>query len=149
VGVRLNHRFGTSTLRLDERLYIDTWQLKASTTDARYIIDASKRLRLWPHVRLNLQTGANFYQLAYGALTNPQTGSPAVPLYRSDDRELSPLVTVTGGGGARIALGSQEGKTQWGVNLSGDVMYTKYFDALYITYRTAVYGAIGIDAEFE
>ena len=71
------------------------------------------------------------------------------PLYRTDDRELSPLITLTGGGGARIALGAVEAKTQWGLNLSADVMYTKYFDALYITYRTAIYGSIGIDAEFE
>jgi hypothetical protein len=28
-------------------------------------------------------------------------------------------------------------------------MYTKYFDALFITFRTAIYGSIGIDAEFE
>ena len=34
-----------------------------------------------------------------------------------------------------------ESKTQWGLNLSGDVMYTKYFDTLFITFRTAVYGA--------
>jgi hypothetical protein len=72
-----------------------------------------------------------------------------VPLYRTTDRELSPLVTVTGGGGARIGLGSPEAKTQLGLNISGDVMYTRYFNALYITFRTAVYGAVGIDAEFD
>ncbi len=150
LGARLNHRFTSATLRLDERLYYDTWQVNASTTDARYIIDAGKQIRLWPHVRFNAQTGANFYQLAYGARTNQNTtGTPQYPLYRTDDRELSPLVTLTGGGGARIALGGGEAKTQWGLNLSGDVMYTKYFDALFITFRTAVYGAVGIDAEFE
>ena len=149
-GVRLNHRFTSTTLRLDERIYYDSWQLKATTTDARYIIDAGKHLRFWPHARLNLQTGANFYQLAYGALTNQQNGgSPTLPLYRTDDRELSPLITLTGGGGMRIALGAVEAKTQWGLNLSADVMYTKYFDALYITFRTAIYGSVGIDAEFE
>jgi hypothetical protein len=149
VGVRLNHRFQAATLRLDERIYYDSWQLKATTTDLRYIMDFGKNVRLWPHGRLNAQTGANFYQLAYSALANEATGSPALPLYRTDDRELSPLITFTGGGGARIALGAVEAKTQWGLNLSGDIMYTKYFDALYITFRTAVYGAIGIDAEFE
>jgi hypothetical protein len=98
---------------------------------------------------VNAQTGANFYQLAYGANTNPATGSPTLPLYRTDDRELSPLVTVTGGAGARIALGGSEAKTQWGLNISGDVMYTKYFDTLYITFRTAIYGSVGVDAAFE
>jgi hypothetical protein len=100
-------------------------------------------------VRLNAQTGANFYQLAYSVVTNPETAQVTLPLYRSDDRELSPLITLTGGGGARIALTSSESKTQWGLNLSGDIMYTKYFDTLFITFRTAVYGALGIDAEFE
>ena len=150
LGVRLNHRLGIATLRIDERIYYDSWQLKASTTDGRIVVDAGKRLRIWPHVRVNAQTGANFYQLAYGESTNATTtGAPTLPLYRTDDRELSPLITLTGGGGARIALGSVEAKTQWGLNLSGDVMYTKYFDTLYITFRTAVYGTVGIDAEFE
>ena len=52
-------------------------------------------------------------------------------------------------GGANRAPARAQVKTQWGLNLSGDVMYTKYFNTLFITYRTAVYGAIGIDAEFE
>jgi tetratricopeptide (TPR) repeat protein len=149
VGLRLNHRFSSATLRIDERIYADTWELLATTTDIRYVIDAGKHLRIWPHVRLNAQTGANFYQLAYKVVANPQTDQVTLPLYRTDDRELSPLITFTGGGGARIALGEVEAKTQWGLNLSGDVMYTKYFDALFITYRTALYGAVGIDAEFE
>jgi hypothetical protein len=148
LGIRLNHRFTTTTLRIDQRIYYDSWQLKATTTDARYVIDVSKRFRLWPHARINAQSGANFYKLAYGALVDPTQGV-TVPLFRTDDRELSPLVTVTGGGGLRLALDAPESKTQWGLNFSGDIMYTKYFDALFITFRTAVYSAIGIDAEFE
>jgi hypothetical protein len=149
VGLRLNHRFTNTTLRLDERIYTDTWSLKASTTDLRYIMELGKTIRYWPHLRFNAQTGANFYQLAYSVATDPQAASVTLPLYRTDDRELSPLITLTGGGGARVALSGSEAKTQWGLNVSGDVMYTKYFDTLFITFRTAVYGAIGIDAEFE
>ncbi len=148
VGLRLNHRFQTTTLRVDQRLYYDSWQVKATTTDVRYVMDLSKRFRLWPHGRLNAQTGANFYKLAYPALVDASSGV-TVPLFRTDDRELSPLITFTGGGGLRLALDAPESKTQWGLNLSGDIMYTKYFNALFITFRTAVYGAIGIDAEFE
>jgi hypothetical protein len=103
---------------------------------------------LWPHARVNAQTGANFYKLAYGAIVDPAVGV-TVPLFRTDDRELSPLISLTGGGGLRLALDSPESKTQWGLNFSGDIMYTKYFDTLFITFRTAVYGSIGIDAEFE
>ena len=94
LGLRLNHRFTSTTLRIDERIYYDSWQLKATTTDARYIIDAGKHLRIWPHVRLNAQSGANFYQLAYSANANPQTEQVSLPLYRTDDRELSPLITL-------------------------------------------------------
>ncbi len=81
LGARLNHRFTSTTLRIDERIYYDSWQLKkATTTDARYIIDAGKHVRFWPHGRVNAQTGANFYRkLAYGASTNRQTGTPTVP----------------------------------------------------------------------
>lgn len=148
LGLRFNHRFTNTTLRIDQRIYYDSWQLKATTTDLRYVMDISKRVRIWPHGRLNAQTGTNFYQLAYGAIADAQNGV-TVPLYRTDDRELSPLVTLTGGGGARVALGALESKTQFGLNFSADVMYTKYFEALFITFRTAVYGSIGIDAEFE
>jgi hypothetical protein len=45
LGFRLLHRFSRSTLRLDERLYADTWGLKASTTDVRWFIDSTRRLR--------------------------------------------------------------------------------------------------------
>ena len=148
VGMRLNHRFSSTTLRVDARVYYDSWQLKAGTTDVRYVMDLSKRLRLWPHARVNAQTGTNFYKLAYGATVNPTSGV-TVPLFRTDDRELSPLVTLTAGGGFRFALNGSEAKTQWGLNFATDVMYTKYFDALFISFRTAVYGSIGIDVEFE
>ena len=43
---RLAHRFQSSTLRLDERLYADSWLLLATTTDARYLVDASKRFEM-------------------------------------------------------------------------------------------------------
>ena len=43
---RLAHRFDTSTLKLEERLYADTWALFASTTDARWIFDLGRRVAL-------------------------------------------------------------------------------------------------------
>ena len=149
VGARFAHRFSGATLRLEQRLYDDSWALKATTTDARYVIDFGRHLEVWPHGRFNAQTGANFYQLAYSATLDPQTQQLILPLYRTDDRELSPLVSLTGGGGAHYLLSAPEAKTQYGVTLQADVMYTKYFDALFITQRTAVYGSIGFDAEFD
>jgi hypothetical protein len=153
IGARFNHRFQTTTLRLDQRIYYDTWGLKATTTDMRYVMDVSKRFRVWPHGRLNAQTGTSFYALAYSAAVTPPTapGGPdvTVPLFRTTDRELSPLITLTGGGGMRFGITPPEAKTQLGLNVSGDIMYTRYFNALYITFRTAYYGAVGVDAEFE
>ncbi|MEO7111772.1 MAG: DUF3570 domain-containing protein, partial [Polyangiaceae bacterium] len=59
------HRFSGSTIRADERLYIDTWALKATSTDARYLVDLSRRVETGPHVRFHAQTAVNFWQRAY------------------------------------------------------------------------------------
>lgn len=148
VGARFAHRFSGATLRLEQRLYTDSWSVKATTTDARYVVDVGRRLELWPHLRFNAQTGANFFQLAYSA-TIDSTGTLVIPTYRSTDRELSPFVSLTGGGGAHFILSSPESKTVYGVSLQGDVLYSDYFDSLYITKRTAVYGTLGFDGEFD
>jgi hypothetical protein len=150
LGARVAHRLTTlgATLRADERLYVDSWGLKASTTDARFILDVGRRLRLWPHARVHAQSGASFYQLAYGAALNGD-GSITLPLFRTTDRELSPLVSLTGGGGARYALSAPDSKAQIGLTAQVDYMYTKYFDAIFVSQRSALYGTIGLDAEFE
>lgn len=146
-AVRFNHRFTKATLRLEERLYADSWLSKASSTDFRYIQDLGTNLRVWPHVRLHGQSAANFYQLAYTAIVDSR-GKIIVPTYRSDDRELGPLVTVTAGGGARVQLGKAEGSASYGLTAAADVMYTRFFEALFVTTRTALYGSFGFDAEF-
>jgi hypothetical protein len=147
VGGRFNKRLNNATLRLEERFYVDTWGIKASSTDARYMVDLSRHLRVWPHVRAHVQSGANFFRLAYSAALDPN-GGITVPLYRTGDRELAPLLTGTGGGGLRIGLGEPEGEIKYGITLVGDVMYTRYLKALYVTTRTAVYGSVGFDVEF-
>jgi hypothetical protein len=148
IGGRFNKRLNNATFRVEERFYLDTWGIKASSTDSRYMVDLSRHLRVWPHVRIHAQTGASFYQLAYSAVIDQTTGEIIIPTYRSNDRELSPLLTGTGGGGVRIALGEPEGEVKYGITVVGDVMYTKYLKALYVTTRTAVYGSVGFDVEF-
>jgi hypothetical protein len=150
LAFRLNKRFLSmlTTLRLEERLYADTWAIKSSTTDARYMADLGRSIRVWPHGRLHAQTGANFQQLAYTGFISPQTGQVVVPTYRTTDRELSAMVTLTGGGGARLALNSPEAETQIGITVTGDAMYSQYFRSLYIRSRFAVYGALSLDIEF-
>lgn len=149
IGGRLNKRFTNATLRLEERLYIDTWGMKASSTDGRYMVDLSRRLRVWPHGRLHFQTDTNFYRLAYTSeVPVDGTGQLILPLYRTGDRELSPLVTLTGGGGVRFALGEPEGSVRYALTFVADVMYTRFLSALYVKGRTAMYGSIGFDVEF-
>jgi hypothetical protein len=58
------------------------------------------------------------------------------------------MISVTAGGGARLALNSPEAATQIGITLTGDAMHSQYFRSLYIKSRFAVYGAIGLDVEF-
>jgi hypothetical protein len=149
IGARFAHRFASSTLRLEQRLYDDSWEQKATTTDIRWMIDIGRSLRVWPHARLNAQTGADFFRLAYTASFDPTSHAYTAPAFRTDDRELSPLIALTGGGGARVALTGPDAKTQLAVTLQSDVMYSHYFNALFITSRTAVYGTLGLDAEFQ
>ena len=59
------------------------------------------------------------------------------------------LVSLTGGGGGHLILSPSDSKTAYGLSVQADVMFTKYFDALFITQRTALYGTVGFDAEFE
>ncbi len=148
VGARLNQRIRNSTLRIEQRFYYDTWNIQATTTDARYMIDLGRRVRVWPHARVHSQTGANFYQLAYPASLDAKNQQILLPTYRTGDRELSPLLTVTLGGGVRFALTKPEREIKLGLTITGDGMFTRFFEALYITGRSAIYGSAGFDVEF-
>ncbi|MFO0677787.1 MAG: DUF3570 domain-containing protein [Polyangiaceae bacterium] len=149
LSMRIQKRFPTATARLEERLYFDSWGTKASSTDARYIMDVHKSVRAWPHLRVHFQTAADFYQLAYVARQNDADAVIDIPTFRSGDRELSPLITATGGGGIRFALTSAEAKVQLGLTVQADIAYTRFFNALYTRQRAAIYSSVGIDAEFE
>jgi len=144
IAARYARRFSASTLRAEERLYADSWGLKATTTDMRFLIDVGERFRLWPHVRFHAQTGAEFWQLAYVA-ERTATGL-AVPKYRTGDRELGPLFAVTGGAGARLAFGEAK---NWGFTFNGDVIYTQFLDTLYILQRFGYFGALGLEVDVE
>lgn len=148
LAARYNRRMGNATLRVEERLYYDTWTMKASSTDARYLMDLNRMIRVWPHLRIHGQTAANFYQRVPRATLNAD-GSMELPAYRTTDRELSTLLTLTVGGGTRFTLSKEEAKFQYGVAVHGDAMYTRYFSSLYLTQRLAFYGAVSFDVEFQ
>ncbi len=147
-GVRYNRRFSTATLRVDERLYVDTWGIKASTSDFRYLQDLGSSLRVWPHLRFNVQSGASFYRLAYTALLEDGQNPISVLPFRSTDRELSPMMTVTVGGGARIALSSETASPSYALVVAGELMYSQFFRSLFIKNRTATYASVGLEVEF-
>lgn len=143
---RIGHRYRAATLRLDERLYADTWNLLASTTDFRWMFDAGRRLTLWPHVRFHIQNQVVFWQRAYEVVPGAD-GNLGVPVIRTGDRELGPLYTGTGGFGARFKL-IDDMRKPWSIVFEFDASYTRYLDALYITDRRAMFSTIAVEAEF-
>ncbi|MDB4935551.1 MAG: hypothetical protein JWP87_2523 [Labilithrix sp.] len=140
----LAQRFDSSTLRASERVYIDNWGLKASTTDARWFFDAAERIRLWPHVRFHAQTPVGFWQRAY--VSSGQPGF-ALPELRTGDRELGPLWAATGGGGAKLFLGSAAHPHFFAIAIEADAVYTSYLDDLFISGRTGVLGSLTLEVE--
>jgi hypothetical protein len=141
---RLAHRFDGSTLRLEERIYWDTWALVASSTDARWIFDVGRRVSLWPHARFHVQDGVDFWQKAY--VSGPAPGWN-LPEYRTGDRELGPLWTTTGGGGIKFYLGKNADPRTVSISLTCDAMYTSFLDDIYLTSRTGVLGALMVEGE--
>jgi hypothetical protein len=142
---RYAHRFDESTLRLEERIYNDSWGVFASSSDARWIFDLGRRLEFWPHLRFHTQGSVSFWQRAY--VSSSATGWN-LPLYRTGDRELGPLWTTEGGLGLRWYFGSEAEPRNWQLGLSGDVIYTSYLDDLYVTSRTGALGALMLQAEW-
>jgi len=67
---RWGRRFDDATLRADERIYVDTWGLKASTTDVRAFFDVTRKLRIGPHARFHVQGPVDFWRRAYVATPN-------------------------------------------------------------------------------
>lgn len=92
--MRLAQRIGETTLHIEQRYHDDSWQVRASSIDVRVLFDLGRHVIAGPHGRFHAQTGATFQQRVYHATIAPQV---AVPIFRTIDRELSPLVSVTGG----------------------------------------------------
>jgi hypothetical protein len=147
---RYAHAFEGSVVRLEERLYDDSWGLVASSSDVRWIFDIGRRFALWPHARFHVQSEVSFWQRAYISVQAP-AGQPPVwnlPEYRTGDREFGPLWTTVGGFGMKWYLGSEGDLGQWALQLTGDLMYTSFLDDLYLTQRTAELGALSFEGQF-
>jgi|CZKU01.1.fsa_nt_gi hypothetical protein len=142
---RYAHRYDGSTLRLEERVYDDSWGLAASSSDARWIFDLGRRFALWPHARFHAQNAVSFWQRAY--VSGPAPGWN-LPEFRTGDRELGPLWTIEGGFGVKWYLGSDAEPERWSLQWTGDAMYTSFLDDLFVTHRTAMLGALGFEGQF-
>ncbi len=140
---RLAWRLTSSTLRIEERGYADSWGLRASTTDVRYFIDVSRRITIWPHGRVNLQNGVEFWQRAYAS-----NGSNDIPALRTGDRELGPLRTLGGGGGIRFALGKAGAAEDVVLSTTIDGYWTSFADAVYVKERFSALSATTLDVAF-
>jgi hypothetical protein len=136
---RLAHRFERATLRVDERLYGDTWGLKASTTDARWFYDVTKSFRLQAHARFHIQTGASFWKRVY---VKEQDGPS--PTYRTLDRDLSPMFATTGGLGFRW-----QATDVIALNLLAEGTYTQFLDAIYVYDQFGFLSASTLEFTFE
>lgn len=139
---RLLHRFATSTLRLDERAYADTWELLASSTDVRWIFDLGRRWEVGPHLRFHAQSAVSFWERAYVS-----SGAGDVPRFRSNDRELGTLLSGTFGGRIRFAVGSDREPDAFVVGLFGDATSTRFFDSIYLTQRFALISGLTFEVK--
>ncbi|MFI5297041.1 MAG: DUF3570 domain-containing protein [Polyangiales bacterium] len=135
-------RYDASTFRADERIYTDSWGLHASTTDARWLFDVSRRMEVGPHFRFHAQTAVDFWQRAF-TLDAPND----YPALRTGDRELGPLLSGTAGGTLRLAIGSDATPRSWIFGVDVNLNETRYLDDLYLTNRIAFFGAFTLETE--
>lgn len=142
IAARIAHRFQAATLRADERLYTDSWGLHATTTDARLLVDLGSRVELGPHARFHAQTSVDFWQRGY--VLNPGNDFPAL---RTGDRELGPLLGITGGARIRIGLGSSAQPKSWIIGFDWNLTHTQFLDDIYITHRLSTIGALTLETE--
>lgn len=139
--MRWAHRFRRATVRLDERAYVDTWGLKATTTDGRVWFDVGPNVVVGPHLRFYGQTGVDFWQRAY--VLDPGFVYPAL---RTGNRELGPLVDFTGGASFRVFSGSAAART-WSFGIDFDCADTRYLDDIFLSKRTSCNGAVSFEVE--
>lgn len=140
---RASKRFERSTVRGDERVYIDTWGQWASTTDARYYFDLNDNIRLGGHARFNFQGPVSFWKRAYTATPMPD-GTWNIPQYRTADRELGPMMGVTAGANFRASFARV-----LALQLQVEGLYNQYFDHIYVFDRLGLFTAATIELEVD
>ena len=139
--MRWAHRSRSTTTRLDERAYVDTWGLKATTTDARVWFDVGSRVVVGPHLRFYAQTPVDFWQRAYALAPGF-----AYPALRTGDRELGPLVNFTGGASLRV-FSDVASTRAWSFGADFGCAETRYLDDIYLSQRFSCDGALSFEVQ--
>ena len=67
--------------------------------------------------------------------------------YRTGDRELSRLDTLTVGFTSKLRLNPQA-QAPWFLQVQVDGAYTRFLDALYLTNRVSLFTALGVSAQW-
>jgi hypothetical protein len=145
LSARLAQRLTGSTFIVTERIYADDWGLTASTTDLRFVIDASRRTFVWTHLRGHFQSGVTFWRRAYVGYA--EGGPLSVPKFRTGDREMSPLNAGTFGAGVRVNVGPETHPEEWSIVGQADALLTAYSNTLFIQNREGFLGVIQLEAE--
>jgi hypothetical protein len=142
VTARLLRRMAHSTARIESTMYDDSWGLKSFSADGRDLFDVGSRFSLGPHVRYYVQSPVVFWKLAYVGTAD------SVPALRTGDRELGPLMNLTGGGRAQWDIGPASAPDTWSLIATLDATYTRFFDDLYITQRVSALSALTLEASW-
>jgi hypothetical protein len=121
-----------ASLRLDYQIYTDSWGLTAHVLEPAIHKQVSKSIIATWRARLYTQSAVSFWQREYTAEPN------ALPEWRTLDRELSPLTSISTAARAEMTLGDFSGY------LEGMFMYTQFHDYLYLDDRIAVVGQLGL-----
>jgi hypothetical protein len=144
---RYSRRSHGLSLRGEQRLYIDSWGMLASTTDVRAALDLSRDIELGASVRFHAQGGVNFWQRAIVAEVD---GSRlTLPKYRTGDRELGPLITLTFGADVRWALAPEYAAVAQAFSFRVALQRTRFADALYLSERLGLIAVFSAEGSFD
>lgn len=143
-GVRLRHAIAAralrylpslgGSLRADYRFYLDDWGVRSHTGEvALRVARGGHELALTE--RVYEQTAADFWRRTY------TVDDGTMPVYRSVDRELSHYLSET------TELGFTDRYDRWSWYATGALLYTRYFDFLFLRARTATMIGGGVEVD--
>lgn len=121
---------------LDERLYVDSWGIEASTTNLALTFELWRDFDLELRNRLHVQSGASFYRASYDQWLTFMTA----------DRELGPLVDDFVGPALVVSSGRFGPFESLRFDLRADAFYYRFFDSERIESRSGTMIAAGLEA---